>query len=122
MEYVVQRSVTNSCTCTKSKGREVGRLLKNIFGCGARHIDLFRSSLSIRCGLTGTASASREARRDSPPWKNVAEILIDEEGQFNLQVEEVVRSFYPKGVINSDFATTVTDRIELKRGECNKSD
>ena len=33
-----------------------------------------------------------------------------------------MRSFYPRGVINSDFATTVTDRIELKRGECNKSD
>ena len=70
----------------EEQGNKGGRLLKNIFGCGARHIDLFRSSLSIRCGLTGTASRSREARRDSPPWKNVAEILIDEEGQFNLQV------------------------------------
>ena len=35
-------------------------------------------------------SRRQEARRDSPPSKNVAEILIDEEGQFNLQVEELV--------------------------------
>ena len=104
----------------EEQGNKGGRLLKNIFGCGARHIDLFRSSLSIRCGLTGTALGGRRREEILLPRKMLQKFLLTKKVSLICRWKRI---FYPKGVINSDFAaTTVTDRIELKRGECNKSD